>query len=315
MNERDLEFIDTLSMKAKVMRLQLAGVKFIKKQAPWEHISIGPDVEIGAGTLIWPGIVLLGQTTIGQNCEIEEGVRLEDTDVGDFSKIFVGSRISQTRIGKGCTIWGARMYHALLKDRVTVHSQNRIVWSHIGARCDIDSDCNIKYAYIASDCAIGPKAIIEGEKFEEEIMKTGKRSIHIGRSCHIGAQAHIHERATIGAGSEIAHCEIVRSTLGRNTKAKHCSYIGDVKMGCDCNVGAGTVFGNYDGKEKHECRVGDRVFIGINNSIVSKSVQDIGEESYTGAHTLLLERVEPGTTVVREVGRQKVISKKVTPEP
>lgn len=311
MKDKDLEFIDTLLMKAKVMRLKRDGVKFVKKMAPWEHICIGPEVEVGAGTVIWPGVVLLGTTKIGENCEIEEGVRLEDTQVGDFSKVRTASRISQTSIGKNCEIWGARMYNAHLKDRVTVHSQSRIVWSTVGARCSIQSDCHIKYAYIASDCVIGPKAIIEGEKFEEEILAKGKRTIHIGRSCHIGAQTHIHERATIKSDAEIAHCEIVRSVIGQNTKAKHCSYIGDVIMGCDCNVGAGTVFGNYDGESKWQCEVGDRVFIGINNSVVSKSVENIGDGAYTGAHTLLTKEVEPDTVVVREVGPQKVLKRRL----
>ncbi|MFY9458087.1 MAG: hypothetical protein WAP23_04180, partial [Candidatus Spechtbacterales bacterium] len=82
MKEKDFEFIDTLLMKAKVMRLRNAGVRFVKKMAPWEHISIGPDVEIGARTLIWPGVTLLGSTKIGENCEIGPGVKLEDTMVG-----------------------------------------------------------------------------------------------------------------------------------------------------------------------------------------------------------------------------------------
>jgi bifunctional UDP-N-acetylglucosamine pyrophosphorylase/glucosamine-1-phosphate N-acetyltransferase len=202
------------------------------------------------------------------------------------------------------------MYHAILKDRVTVHSLNRIVWSTIGAGCDIDSDCHIKYAHIASGCTIGPKAIIEGEKFDEETLAKGKRSVRIGRSCRIGAQAHIHEWAIIKAGAELAHCEVVRSTIGEGTKIKHASYIGDVIMGCGCNVGAGTVFGNYDGEAKYVCEVEDGAFIGINNSVVSKSVKKIGRGAYTGAHTLLTKEVEPNTVVVRAYGPQRVLRKK-----
>ena len=87
MYERDLDFIDTPSMNAKVMRLQDAGVKFVKKKDPWDHICIGPDVEIGAGTIVWPGVILLGNTKIGEGCKIEQGVKLENTCVGNNSKI------------------------------------------------------------------------------------------------------------------------------------------------------------------------------------------------------------------------------------
>jgi bifunctional N-acetylglucosamine-1-phosphate-uridyltransferase/glucosamine-1-phosphate-acetyltransferase GlmU-like protein len=313
MNKKDLKFLTECPYlaRSKIYALEHLGVLFIDSQ----RVYIGEDVEIGAGTLVWPGVILLGNTTIGQYCEIEEGVRLEDVSVGDFSTIRTASRISQTRIGKNCVIWGARMYHALLKDRVIVHSQNRIVWSTIGARCDIESDCHIKYARVASDCKVGPKAIIEGEKFDEEILARGKRSVRIGRSCRIGAQTHIHEWAIIQAGAEVAHCEIVRSTIGKGTKAKHCSYIGDVIMGCYSNVGAGTVFGNYDGEKKNQCEVGDGAFIGINTSVVSKSVKRIGDGAYIGAHTLVTKEVEEDTVVVREVGPQKVLRKRNAPEP
>jgi bifunctional N-acetylglucosamine-1-phosphate-uridyltransferase/glucosamine-1-phosphate-acetyltransferase GlmU-like protein len=307
MNKIDLEFIDTLLMKAKVLRLQHAGVRFVKKKAPWDYISIGPDVEIGAGTIIFPNVVLLGKTIIGKNCEIEEGVRLEDVEIGDDSRLHTASRISQTRIGKKCQIWGARMYHSLIKDEVIVHSPSRIVWSEIGENCDIDSYCLIKYASIGARCKIGPHAIIEGEKFSEEILATGKRSINIGHSCHIGAQAHIHDWAVINPEAEIAHCEIVRSSIGENTRIKHCSYIGDVKMGRDANIGAGTVFGNYDGNEKYECEVGNDAFLGIHCSIVSKSTRKIGEEAFVAAHTLVTEEVKPNTLIIREVGKQKAI--------
>jgi len=306
MNEKDFEILvkSPYTKRAIISKLQNLGVIFVDPN----NAYIGPDVEIGAGTIIWPNIVLLGKTIIGKNCEIEEGVRLEDTEIGDDTKIHTGSRISKTRIGKKCQIWGARMYHSLLKDRVIVHCPNRVVWSEIGTGCDIDSYCLIKYAKISSRCAIGPHAIIEGEKLDEEILATGKRSIRIGRLCNIGAQTHIHERAIIKPGAELAHCEIVRSAIGENTKIKHCSYIGDVRMGRDANIGAGTVFGNYDGKEKHECEVGDGAFVGINCSIISKSTRKIGDEAFVAAYTLVTRGVEPNNAIKRPVRSQELIA-------
>lgn len=375
MKEKDLEFIDTLLMKAKVMRLQRAGVRFVKKMAPWEHISIGPDVEIAAGTIIWPNVVLLGNTKIGESCEIEPGVKLEDTIVGNNSRIAQSCKIARSQIGQecalesscyiadssvgdNCEIWvNVSMYHADVKDRVVVHRDSRIVWSSVGKECNIESYCAIKYAAVAEKCKIGPTAFIEGEKFEEEKLGRGERSIKIGHSCAIGFKTHIsgktvinpeadlidanisnsfvgkrtkargcrienskiycdciieenayiHDDSVIHSGCEIARCEITRSTLGKNTRSKHCSYIGDVKMGCGCNVGAGTVFGNYDGAGKHPCEVGDGVFIGINNSIVSKSVKTIGDEAFIGAHMLVRRPVEPNTLIAPENELQRPI--------
>jgi len=208
MRSKDVEFItkSPYSMHAKINGLISRGVTFLNPGS----VCIGPDVEIAPGTIIWPGVVLLGSTTIGEDCEIEEGVRIEDSRVGNGTEIHTGSRISCSQIGKRCVIWGARMYHAILKDEVTVHSPNRIVWSIIGKGCDIDSYCLIKYAYIASQCRIGPHATIVGEKLEYEVLLSDKRTVWIGRECQIGTDAYIHERATIKSGAIIARCEDCR---------------------------------------------------------------------------------------------------------
>ena len=63
--------------------------------------------------------------------------------------------------------------------------------------------------------------------------------------------------------------EVKNSTLSPKTKANHLSYIGDAKLGKNTNVGAGTIFCNYDGKNKHFTDVGDNVFIGSNASLIA----------------------------------------------
>lgn len=372
MNQKDLKFLTECPYlaQAKICALEYSGVKFIGPK----NVYIGEDVEIGARTLVWPGVVLLGNTKIGEGCEIGPDITLEDTVVGNNTKIKRGCEISRSQIGNhcvlnpfcyisdssvgdNCTIWvNVSMFRADVEENVIVHRDTRIVWSKIGARTDLEASCQIKYANIGSDCRIC-HSIIEGDKFDDAALIAGKRTIFIGHACAIGPWAYIYEKVIINPEARIAqsditnsfigkrvrayrcrieeskilhdsiieegayihdhstihpYCqisrgEITRSSIGRNTKSKHCSYIGDVKMGCDCNVGAGTVFGNYDGERKNQCEVGDSVSIGINNSIVSKSVKKIGDRAYTGAHTLLTKEVEPDTVVVREVGPQKVL--------
>ena len=63
--------------------------------------------------------------------------------------------------------------------------------------------------------------------------------------------------------------EVKNSTLASNTKANHLSYIGDAKVGRNTNIGAGTIFCNYDGKNKHSTIVGDNVFVGSNASLIA----------------------------------------------
>jgi bifunctional UDP-N-acetylglucosamine pyrophosphorylase/glucosamine-1-phosphate N-acetyltransferase len=63
--------------------------------------------------------------------------------------------------------------------------------------------------------------------------------------------------------------EIKNSTLGTGSKANHFAYIGDADLGRSVNVGAGTIFCNYDGAFKHRCDIGDNVFIGSNSTLVA----------------------------------------------
>ena len=63
--------------------------------------------------------------------------------------------------------------------------------------------------------------------------------------------------------------EVKNSTLASDTKANHLSYIGDAKIGGNTNIGAGTIFCNYDGKNKHRTIVGDNVFVGSNVSLIA----------------------------------------------
>ena len=63
--------------------------------------------------------------------------------------------------------------------------------------------------------------------------------------------------------------EIKNSTLATDTKVNHLSYVGDAKVGKKTNIGAGTIFCNYDGKNKHRTVVGDNVFVGSNVSLIA----------------------------------------------
>jgi len=373
MNEKDVAFLleCPYAARSKIHALELSGVKFINSN----NVYIGEDVNVGAGTVVWPGAMLLGKTKIGENCDIGPGVNIEDTMIGDETRIKQNCEIARSKIGNNCTFnpfcyvsdscigdgclfWvNISAYHADIREHVIIHRDTRVVWSKICSQSDIEASCQIKYANIGADCRVC-HSIIEGEKFDDEILNgTDKRSILIGDSCAIGPWAYIYGKATINPEAriawaditnsfigkrvwayrcrisdskifhdcvieesawihdnsvinpycEIARGEIMRSTLGRNTKSKHCSYIGDVRMGCDCNVGAGTVFGNYDGQTKHVCEVGDGAFIGINTSIISKSVKNIDDEAFVGAHMLVRKPVEANTAIAPENKLQRPI--------
>ena len=95
--------------------------------------------------------------------------------------------------------------------------------------------------------------------------------------------------------------------MGRSSKAKHLTYLGDTELGTNVNVGAGTITCNYDGKKKHKTKVDDNVFIGSNSSLVAPV--KLGKNSYTGAGSVITKNVGKGELAVGR-GKQVNLKKK-----
>ena len=96
--------------------------------------------------------------------------------------------------------------------------------------------------------------------------------------------------------------EVKNSTLGDGAKANHLSYLGDGTVGAGANIGAGTIFCNYDGFFKHRTEIGEGAFVGSNSSLVAPV--KIGDGAYIGSGSVItkdvrrdalaLERSAPG---------------------
>lgn len=126
-----------------------------------------------------------------------------------------------------------------------------------------------------------------------------RRGVKVAAHCEVGPFSHLRPGTRMDEGSEVGNfTEVKNSSLGSHTKAKHLSYIGDATLGRDVNIGAGTVFCNYDGKGKHHTEVGDGSFIGSGTLLVAPV--KVGRGSRTGAGAVVAARrdVADGTTVV-----------------
>jgi bifunctional UDP-N-acetylglucosamine pyrophosphorylase/glucosamine-1-phosphate N-acetyltransferase len=125
-----------------------------------------------------------------------------------------------------------------------------------------------------SDVTIGPNV-----RFGPGV--TVASNVRINAFCdiegaRIGKGAIIGPFARIRPGSEVADdvhignfVELKATTIRRGAKANHFAYLGDSQIGADSNIGAGTIFVNYDGYGKHRTVIGDDVFIGSNSSLVA----------------------------------------------
>jgi bifunctional UDP-N-acetylglucosamine pyrophosphorylase/glucosamine-1-phosphate N-acetyltransferase len=89
--------------------------------------------------------------------------------------------------------------------------------------------------------------------------------------------------------------ETKNARLGRGTKANHLAYLGDAEIGCDANIGAGTITCNYDGFAKHRTVIGDRVQVGSDSTLVAPLT--IGDDAYLATATTVRRDVSPGALV------------------
>ena len=167
--------------------------------------------------------------------------------------------------------------------------QERILLGHMENGVLIEDPAT---TYIDAGVEIGPGTRI----LPCTVIRGGVR---IGAGCEVGPFTHLRKGTVLEDGAEVGNfTESKNSTIGAGTKAKHLSYLGDADIGAGANVGAGTIFANYDGKAKHRTVVGDRAFIGSGTTIVAPNT--LGEGSTTGAGCVVTRSAEvgPGETWV-----------------
>ena len=146
---------------------------------------------------------------------------------------------------------------------------------------------------------IGKRAIIDvGAVLENVVVHEGARlkpytvgtDSEIGTSAQIGPFSHLRPKTKLANDVHIGNfVETKATSLGARSKANHLAYLGDGVIGEDVNVGAGTIFCNYDGVLKHTTTLEDGVFIGSDSQLVAPVT--VGRGAYVGT----------GTTVTKDV--------------
>jgi bifunctional UDP-N-acetylglucosamine pyrophosphorylase/glucosamine-1-phosphate N-acetyltransferase len=124
----------------------------------------------------------------------------------------------------------------------------------------------------------------------------------VGPGALVGPYARLRPGAVIGKDAHIGNfVEVKNVTVGEGAKANHLSYLGDGEVGAGANIGAGTIFCNYDGFFKYRTVVGEGAFVGSNSSLVAPVT--IGAGGYVGSGSVVTEDV-PGDALAVARGRQ-----------
>jgi bifunctional UDP-N-acetylglucosamine pyrophosphorylase/glucosamine-1-phosphate N-acetyltransferase len=113
---------------------------------------------------------------------------------------------------------------------------------------------------------------------------------HVGAAASIGPYARLRPGTKIGKGARVGNfVELKEAVMEDGAKANHLSYIGDGRVGENANIGAGTIFCNYDGAQKHRTEIGKGAFVGSNSALVAPV--SIGEGAYIGSGSVITENV------------------------
>ena len=160
---------------------------------------------------------------------------------------------------------------------------------------------------IADNCEIGPDTTLTNMTIDEEahVVRTHGFDSHIGPGANVGPFTYIRPGTDLGKDAKLGgFTEAKKATIGEGSKVPHLTYIGDATVGKFSNIGASSVFVNYDGVNKHHTTVGDHVRTGSDTMFVAPV--NVGDGVYSGAGTVIKEDVPAGALVVSG-GKQRNI--------
>ena len=163
--------------------------------------------------------------------------------------------------------------------------------TRIGERCVIEPNSKISDTEIGDGVTIRSYSVITESRIED--------------GASIGPFAHLRPLSEVKAKARIGNfVEVKKSVIGKGSKANHLAYIGDSLIGEEVNIGAGTITCNYDGFEKHQTIIGDRVFVGSNVELVAPV--KVGNRSSIGAGTTVTKDVPEGALAISRVKQKNI---------
>ena len=190
-----------------------------------KNTYIESDVTVGSGSMIYPGVYLKGQTSIGSFCAIEPNSYIFDSKIASYVNVKVGSCIEESEIG---------------------------VKSVIGP-----------YAHL-------------------------RRGTKVGEECRIGN-----------------FVETKEAKIGNKSKAAHLSYLGDVEIGEEVNIGCSTVTCNYGvDRKKRKVKIGDKVFVGSGAQLVAPL--NVESDSVIGAGSVITKNIPKGNLALERSDQKNI---------
>ena len=160
---------------------------------------------------------------------------------------------------------------------------------------------------VGEDAVIGPDTTLKDCEIgaEARVVRAHGELAVIGDRADVGPFSYLRPGTRLGIGGKIGgFVETKNAQIGDGAKVPHLSYVGDAEIGEGSNIGAGTIFANYDGVAKHRTTIGRHAKTGSNNTFVAPAT--VGDGAGTGGGTVVRGEVPPGALAVSS-GPMRVI--------
>jgi bifunctional UDP-N-acetylglucosamine pyrophosphorylase / glucosamine-1-phosphate N-acetyltransferase len=162
--------------------------------------------------------------------------------------------------------------------------------TRVGARCRLGPNVRLVGCTVGDDAVIAQAVAVDS--------RIGPR-VMVGPFASLRPGSDLREASKAGT-----FVEVKNSTVGPGSKVPHLSYVGDADIGAGANVGAGTVFVNYDGVHKHRTVVGDGAFIGSDTMLVAPVT--VGNGAQTAAGSTITKDVPPDALAIERSDQRTI---------
>ncbi|MGC4804510.1 bifunctional UDP-N-acetylglucosamine diphosphorylase/glucosamine-1-phosphate N-acetyltransferase GlmU [Micromonospora sp. DT233] len=146
------------------------------------------------------------------------------------------------------------------------------------------------------DTVVGPEATM---------LRSHAVGAEVGPGASVGPYAYLRPAAKLAEKAKVGtFVEVKNSEVGAGAKVPHLSYVGDATIGAKANIGAATIFVNYDGVNKHRTTVGEAAFVGCDTSLIAPV--EVGPGAYVAAGSAISQNVPAGALGVTRAPQRNI---------
>lgn len=212
-------------------------------------------------------------------------------------------------------LYSLRAAAALMEKGVSVADMGRLdIRGQVEVGEEVWLDVNVVLegqVRLGSRVRVGPGCVLRDVQVEDGAEIRAYSVLEeavVGPDTVVGPFARLRPGTSLARGAMVGNfVETKNAELGEGAKASHLAYIGDASVGGDANIGAGVIFANYDGKDKHHSRVGEGAFVGSNSVLVAPA--NVGARAKVAAGSAI-DKPVPDDALAFGRARQKVREKK-----